>query len=262
MDSQSVIKFLAQSEEDIFLLRHFLDKEKQRTNKNIWVSTKFLNPLQRDLCERLAQTLKISGFGFFGGVEQAERKIAVFYPEYLDFDSVKEKAAVALRCKKSSRDSLAHKDYLGALMGMGIVRESIGDIFVHEYGADLVVVPEIKDFLLLNFNKAGRKELSIFEIGFDEIIAEKKDTELKTMSVSSLRLDCISGAVWNLSRGSASEYIQGGKVFLNGYECKKPDKEVGLNDKISIRGKGKAVFKTIEGTSKKGKLRITIEKTK
>ena len=260
MDKRSLIASLAQNDEDVAVLRSFLDKEQARSTKNIPTFTKFLTPAQAGMCENLARKLKITDYTFFGIDDEAERKICIFAPDYMDADMLKEEALVLIRCTKSPKDTLTHRDYLGSLIGLGIVRETVGDIFVHERGADIVVLPEIKEFILIHFSRAGRKEISVEVITHSEIDTGLSQGVIKTGSISSLRADCVIAEIWGMSRTLSKEAIDQGRFILNGYECKKPDKEIAEGDKLNLRGKGKAHFLEITGTSKKGKLRYKAEK--
>lgn len=260
MDKKTLIASLAQNSEDEAVLRSFLDKEQARTLKNIPTSTKFLTAAQRNLCESLAKRMHISDYVFYGIGEDAERRVCVFLPDYLDFESVKEETLTLVRCTKSDRDSLSHRDYLGSLMGLGIVREAVGDIYVHKSGADIVVLPEIGEFILTHFSKAGRKEISVNTITHSEIDIGLSQGVIKNGSVSSLRADCIVSEIWGMSRADAKETIESGRFLLNGCECKKPDREINEGDKLNVKGRGKAHFLSVTGTSKKGRLRFSAEK--
>lgn len=260
MDKKAVIASLAANAEDEAVLRSFLDKEQARTAKNILTATKFLTAAQRALCESLIRKLHITDCVFYGIGDDAERRICVFLPGYLSFDDIKEETLTLIRCQKSDRDSLSHRDYLGSLMGLGITRETVGDIYVHGKGADIVVLPEISEFIMTHFAKAGRKEISVSVITHSEIDTELSQGVIKTGSISSLRADCVVAEIWGMSRANAKEAIESGRFLLNGYECKKPDREIEEGDKLNLKGRGKAHFLSLTGTSKKGKLRFSAEK--
>ena len=99
---------------------------------------------------------------FWGGYEDAERGIYLFYPDYMDAESAKLSAPLALlRARKRREDTLTHRDYLGSLMGLQIDRSVVGDILVHEEGADIIVLEDMAEFILMHFAKAGRKQLSL-----------------------------------------------------------------------------------------------------
>ena len=248
--------------EEQLVVANFLDKAALSGGKNIPTATKFLTPAQQALLAPIAKGEKISNYGFYGISDDAERKIAVFYPDYTDFDSVKEDFVALLRCTKSPQDTLSHRDYLGSLLGLGLDRPVIGDIFVHETGADIVVLREILSFLLTNYNKAGRKSLELAEIDPSLLISGQSAGVEVRQTLSSLRLDCVVSGLWKLSRTASEEAIESGKVLLNGLECKKCDRLIKEGDKLNIRGKGKCVFLSQSGTSRKGKIVALFEQYK
>jgi RNA-binding protein YlmH len=76
--------------------------------------------------------------------------------------------------------------------------------------------------------------------------------------VSSLRIDSVLSAAFHLSRGKTAEAIQTGKVNLNSLTCLKPDKQVNLNDELSLRGHGKLRILELHGQTKKDRTAITV----
>lgn len=246
--------------DDKIILANFLDKAKLCAAKNIATATKFLTPAQQTLCADLARGEKLNNYGFYGVADDAERKIAVFYPDYTDFDGAKGDFIALLRCTKSPQDTLTHRDYLGSLLGLGLERPVIGDIFVHDTGADVAVLREILPFLLTSYEKAGRKTLSVAEIAPEHLHMSQSQGEEVRQTLSSLRLDCVVSGLWKLSRSAAEAVIAGGQVLINGLECKKCDKLLKEGDKINLKGKGKCIFVSQVGMSKKGKLVGVFEK--
>ena len=145
-------------------------------------------------------------------------------------------------------------------MGEGIRREKVGDIIVTERGAQILAMKEMCAYLAQNFRHVGRFEadvkiLSIFELSYRE-----SQTNCLHFTVSSPRIDNIIAAAYGLSRRLATEAILAGRVFVNGVETTKPDMSLKGGEKIVLRGKGKAIYHGINGTSKKGKLYISVDK--
>ena len=95
----------------------------------------------------------------FGGYEDAERKMLIFLPDYLDEASLygEDSPCVCLRAAFFQGDSPSHRDFLGALMGAGVGRETVGDICVDKGSCDFFVTAEIAPYLLQNFTSAGAK---------------------------------------------------------------------------------------------------------
>lgn len=253
MRNKEICKHLADNDDEYIFLSGVCDKMAACKEKNMITATKFLDSRCLTLTKRLLIDVGCNNHFFDGGVPDAERMICVFVPDY----PVTHKFLNFIRAAKSRQDVLAHRDYLGSLMGLGIKRDCIGDIFVHEGGADIVVLSEIVDFLMLEYRKAGRKQLSLSNISREDIITGTNDYTIMQVIVSSMRLDAAAGAAFKLSRSDSIELVKKGKILLNSAECTKPDKTVDEGDKITVRGKGKAEIVKIAGKTKKG--RIVIE---
>ena len=158
-----ILTALAHSGEEKILLASLLDKEQTCETRGYATSTRFLSMSERALCTEAVHQAGATGHAlFWGGYEDAERGIYLFYPDYMDEESARLSAPLALlRAHKSRSDTLTHRDYLGALMGLQIDRSVVGDILVHDEGADIIVLEDVAEFILMNFGKAGRKNLSL-----------------------------------------------------------------------------------------------------
>ena len=200
---------------------------------------------------------------FYGGYQDAERRILILVPEGYGVLSEDEQSAylsgIHAKILRTSR-ALTHRDYLGAVLGLGIERRMIGDILVREDGADLIVVPEIQEFLLQEFHSAGRAELSVTPISISEITIPEGRVQMLQDTVPSLRLDNIVSTAFRVSRSDAVSAIRSGIVSLNHLECTKADQRIDEGDVLSLRGKGKAVLESIGGESKKGRIWVEIKK--
>ena len=136
----------------------------------------------------------------------------------------------------------------------------IGDIIVYPEGADIIILKDMEEFLLANYEKAGRSELSLSIEPIDLLNLSSVKTVSITDTIASLRLDAVLSVAFRASRTKAQEAIKEGFVFLNGQPTVKPDKEVGKGDVIVLRGRGKCVLEDIGGNSKKGRTFITVKR--
>jgi len=256
-------------DEDALLLANIEDKIGQAVNKNKMTITRFLDVRQRTLAESTCRKHKELSAFFYGGYPHAERTVGIFLPDYIKADDITELTAYftenqdenplkLLRIGKDSFSTLGHRDYLGSMMGLGIKRETIGDILVREDGCDIVVLKSIVKFLDENLHKAGRGTLTAVITGVENIITPEQKTEDKLCVVSSLRLDSAVSAAFNISRTLAAEAINKGIVSVNGLQIQKTDAKIAQGDKIVLRGKGKVVVKELVGETKKGKLKIQL----
>lgn len=243
--------------EDELLIATIEDKIRQCQDQNIVTNTGFLDGRQ---CALVLQTFKGVRYTLWGGFDDAERRVMVILPDYVealndDYDPL---ALIRVKAPKAARP-LDHRDYLGSLVGLKISRDVIGDIIVSPNGADIVVLKSIAEFLLANYSQAGHTPLECEILPIDQIdigvptIKEKKDT------VASLRLDNVVAAIFNFSRTKAQEAVKSGLVYLNNQQCLKPDKDVAEGDKVVLRGRGKAILKEVGGHTKKNRIYITID---
>lgn len=222
-------------------------------------STAFLDMRQRTEVEN---RFRNRGYRmvFDGGYEDAERTALVFLPDYIEeYDSSEDCPLALIRAGLDKKAKpLTHRDYLGALMGLGIKRECIGDILVRSDGADIFVLKEIKDFLLLNFGQAGRTCLSVSEVPLSDLKLPEQKVKTKTDTVASLRLDNILPTAFGGSRTTAASAVKAGLVFVNNLQVLKTDFRLKEGDKITLRGKGKAVLSEVGGETKKNRIYITV----
>ncbi|MDR0325803.1 MAG: RNA-binding protein [Oscillospiraceae bacterium] len=201
---------------------------------------------------------------FDGGFEEAERTRAVF----LNSDYAKRTLGVgecdwdtlfaALKIEWRPQDTLGHRDILGAIMALGIERDTIGDIICEDRCATLVCLPEMSGYIAENLTKAGRVSVSVSAIGLNALPVRHEDLTLITDTVASLRLDAVLSAAFGLSRTKAAELIESDRVSLNHQPCLQSAKELTEGALLSVRGLGRAKLLEVGGTSKKGRIFVKI----
>lgn len=259
MDRRNIEK-IAHTTEDRILLAKLWDKICSGISRNIPSNTGFLTPHELSMAKFLFG--EAEGIFYFGGYGEAERKMICYLPDYLDntalFDS--DSPVVCLRATFHCSDDPTHRDFLGALMGLGIARETVGDICIARGSCDFFVTAEIAPYLLQNFTSAGRVKINISQIPLTE--AAIPIPELKEIhdTVASLRLDSIVAAGFRIGRTLALQYIVSGKASIDGLLCEKPDKSVSEGMRISVRGLGKIKLSTINGQTKKGRISVVIHR--
>ena len=250
---------IAKTPQDKLLLSKLWDKIQTGISKNIPVSTCFLTPYEQEMSKYLFGNL--DGLHSFGGYPDAERKMLVYLPDYLETEALPEEAGLTcLRATFYENDSPSHRDFLGSLMGLGIARETIGDICVGNNSCDFFVTNEIAPYLLQNFTNAGRTKLHLEEISLNDLEITEPETKEIRDTLASLRLDSVISTGFRIGRSQAAEFIASGRAAINGLPCEKPDKAVAEGMKISVRGLGKIVLKTVGGTTKKGRISVVIDR--
>ena len=216
--------------------------------------TRFLEPAQEPAA-RAAAARAGAEVAFWGGYEDAERRVAAFYageaPEPGDWP------ICALRLRWNARfSSPGHRDLLGAVMGLGIERETTGDIAMGEYRGEgcayLFALEDMADYIAANLDSAGRAALRICVA--DEVPAlMPPEGETLRLTVQQERLDAVVAAAFRLSRGEAQRLIAGGLVKLNHAINLRADARLCEGDLISVRGHGRVRVTAFPGESRRGR---------
>lgn len=259
MDRKNIEK-IAHTPEDRVLLAKVWDKINMGMRREIPANTCFLSPRELEMTRYLFGDAQ--GLYSFGGYEEAERKMLVYLPEYLEESSLYEEGSpmVCLRAAFYEGDSPSHRDFLGALMGAGIARETVGDICVGKGSCDFFVTAEIAPYILQNFTSAGRTKLRLTQISLGDVAVPEPEVKQIKDTLASLRLDGVVSSGFRIGRSLAADYINAGKCAVNGLPCTKPDKAVAEGDKISVRGLGKIKLAQVNGQTKKGRISVVIDR--
>ena len=259
MDRKNIEK-IAHNSEDRLLLAKLWDKIQAGIRKNIPANTCFLSPRELEMAKFLFG--EPEGLYAFGGYGDAERKMLVYLPEYWEESALYEEDSpcICLRAEFYEGDSPNHRDFLGALMGAGIGRETVGDICVGKKSCDFFVTAEIAPYILQNFTSAGRTKLRLSQVPLTEAsIPEPEVKEIKD-TLASLRLDSVISSGFRIGRSLAAQYVSTGKAAIDGLPCEKPDKAVAEGMKISVRGLGKIKLHAVNGRTKKDRISVVIHR--
>ncbi|MCD7754927.1 MAG: YlmH/Sll1252 family protein [Firmicutes bacterium] len=259
MDRKNIEK-IARTAEDRLLLAKIWDKINAGVTRNIPASSPFLSPRELEMSRYLFG--EVPGLTAFGGYPDAERKMLCYLPDYLDADSLfgEDSPVVCLRARFFQGDSPTHRDFLGALMGAGVARETIGDICVGKGSCDFFATAEIAPYLLQNFTGAGRTKLHLSAVPLAEAAIGEPEVQVIRDTLASLRLDSVVAAGFRMGRGTAAEAIAAGKAAIDGLPCDKPDKPVAEGAKISLRGSGKIKLAKVNGQTKKGRISVELHR--
>lgn len=228
-------------------------------------STNFLDIYQQSTVIEYLKKRSGVKYELYGGFDDSERKTAVFFPDYADgVGYIKENPDLspitALNIKKDSFSSLLHRDYLGAVMGLGIRREAVGDIIVSDKGCSMAVIKSVAPYIKENLTSVGRGSVKVeISESFDNTGSEAV-FETKRCYVSSMRLDAVVAVAFSLSRNTAAEKIRRGEVLMNGVVMSKPDIRVPFGAKLVIHGSGKVIVDEDVGVTKKGRQAFLIKK--
>ncbi|MBD2139638.1 photosystem II S4 domain protein [Anabaena sp. FACHB-1237] len=215
------------------------------------VLTDFLSPPELAEIERVFKRLTEVHLVAWGGYPQAERQRIAIARADLPLDQSQVAISVLEVAGNFLFDTATHRDFLGAMLGTGIVREKTGDIIIlGERGAQVIVVPELVEFLSMSLKQVRSVPVKTQAIDISELkIREPKKKELTTVEAS-LRLDAIASAGFGMSRSKMVELIDGGDVRVNWKDVTQASYQLKSGDLIAIRSKGRLQVGEIAVTKK------------
>lgn len=264
MDKNSILKKYKKEEEKLIISK-LLDKIQLAEKQNKIQYTSFLSPVQLALLKNVLNMLNINNYIIYGGVKNAQRNIIIIYPLKLKELFNKEKFDYNSICNciriTNIGGELDHKMYLGGLIKLGIKREKIGDIIVHNLGADIIVNIEVSNFLITNLKQLTRfKNCNVEIIKNENAILKQQEFKELTIIISSLRLDNLIAELCKTSRSKAVDILKSERVFINYNNEQKSTKIIKENDIVSIRGVGKFIIVEIVQKTRSGRFVVKVNK--
>ena len=239
------------------LTGHLLDLCRKSDRTGTWQYSAFLSPAEQ---EDLSRCPEASGFPFrfCGGFEEAERRILAAGNEEFSGPPDPPIRVVSV-VPKSLRyaEDLTHRDFLGAVLGLGMERDLVGDILVRDRKALLFCLEPAAEWLVSSLSQVRRTPVSAALSGPDPAFLEARFRPVR-INVSSERLDAVVAAFTGLSRGKAAALFSEEKVFVNGRAVADKGARLKPGDRFSVRGFGKAVYDGIEYETRKSRLWVSL----
>lgn len=223
--------------------------------------TDFLDPFQQRTADRVLLLFKDLKSVIWGGYAEAERARLLMFPSIRQAAAQDVPLAFVEADAGTRVEGLSHRDFLGAILGLGLRREKVGDILVlEERKAQIVVHPEILPFLLSNLADVGKHSVGVREITQAELTPPPpKVKEIKT-TVASLRLDAVASAGFGISRSKVAPAIRANQLKLNWQSVTNASAAVKEGDVISLAGRGRVEVAEVRGESKKGRIQLLLKK--
>ncbi len=255
--------------EELIIKKRLVESAQLAFQKEIVVYTDFLGLAEQNLFYSSLRDFPAVSYSCYGGTYSAERfciafdgRNAVSALKQTDVEEYYLFPIVCINITPSSLkygEVLTHRDYLGALLHLGITRSKIGDIYIKEKNAYVFCTDSIAGFIC--------KELCTVKhtLVHCEIVTPKEEIlrpELKEMTgtVASLRLDAFLSIAFQGSRSSLSAFIEEARTYVNGRLITKAGTQLEDGDIVSVRGMGRFAVKEIKNTTKKGRIVVTINK--
>lgn len=243
------------------LSRRLQDLANNADVRGICVFSDFLNPNEQNIFLSIKQELPMIKYFTYGGFTDAERKILCFCGD--NRITEQEQVSFPLVCIKivplnqKFSDSLTHRDFLGAVLNLGIDRSKVGDILIEENEGYLFCSAIISEFITEQLVKIKHTNISTSVIDHKQFEYKPHYKEV-VGTVSSVRLDSILSVAFHTSRSSLIGLIEGGKVFVNSKVVLSNSYSLKENDVISVRGLGKFIYAGTSYQTKKGRYSVKI----
>lgn len=251
-----LLKLASNNDEKLLIAR--LNELVQKALHGTAGQSGFLDLRQQELAAAVAVNESI-GWMLYGGYDEAERKRLLLCPDW-QVEANSRIAYLRIGVKGSQEETLSHRDYLGAILNLGIKREKLGDIIVHSSGAFIIVDDALAAYICQQLSRVKHEHVEAEQICFHEFQYEPPELTSLQVSLASLRLDAAVAAAYNLSRSVVESLIEGGQVKLNHKEIYKSAAPLKPGDLITVRGQGRFRLEDVEGLTRKGRCRVRLSR--
>lgn len=246
------------SEEEL-LAKRFIELSGKAERGGYFTFTEFLGLAEQSVFAAVKQRLRCP-FTLFGGTQGCERVMVRFgSAEELGYEEPFPIKIVKISPKSEKfAENLSHRDYLGAILNLGIERRELGDIAITDKTAYLFATEKIADYVIGSLERI--RHTDVYAEVTDELphIELFRTERIKVQAVGE-RADAIIAKIFHLSREEASKLFAKGLVFISGKQTENTSQTLRENDTVSVRGYGRFIYKGYSGLSKKGKLNIEVD---
>lgn len=257
-DREKILRYFRASDDEELAAKLLELAEGANRNNRFRVSP-FLDPHGLNVAEIVAANFGRLKLVTDGGFPNPERAKAAFVAE--EYGGSVEFGIAAYQVRWDKRYyTLGHRDILGAFMGLGCTRDIMGDIVFNDEGAQFVADTTFENYIVSNLTQIGAAPIELKLIGLEELVTREEKVKVISATVAALRLDAVAAAGYGISRSRMAEEIKGQNVKVNWQEAKNAAQSVGVGDKISFRGRGRVEVAEIRGTSKKGRICVTLKR--
>lgn len=246
--------------EDILLQKRFAELARRSFEQNIYTFTDFLSLPEQTCLFQMERELQYAGITAFGGHESCDRKIVRFGKiENLGYEEPFPIVCLQIApLLEKFGQTLSHRDYLGALMNLGIERATLGDIFIKGKNGYLFCQKKMVEYITENLTQVHHTHVKVLPLQtIEEFQPEEPVTEHVT--VASVRLDSVIAKVYSLSRTQSLELFRAKKVFIDGKQCENNSVTPKETQMVSVRGFGKFQYMGLDHTTKKGKQDVVVK---
>lgn len=248
------------NKEELMLQKRLIELSRLAYNRGIVTFSDFLNLNELNILHTTPKNQFLSQYKTYGGYDFSERQMAAFLPDalYYDYDYPIQIIEIS-PVNKRFAEELNHRDYLGAVMNLGIERCKIGDIIAEDEKAFLFVKEEMADYIADHLTQIRHTSVKTAFVPEFHADYEPRYEEIKG-TVPSIRLDTVLSLAYPVSRSKLTAQIEAGKVFVNGKLITSNGYRLKENDIISVRKMGRISYRGILSETKKSRFMISIRK--
>ena len=245
--------------EDLLLQKRLSELANRSYGQNMFTFTDFLSLPELDLFYQNEPQLRYAGVTVFGGTPEADRKVIRFgNPDELGYEEEFPICCIVIEpLLEKFGEILNHRDYLGALMNLGIERENLGDIFIKGKVGYVFCLHRIAEYILENLTQVRHTHVKTNILEKTEDFIKKEMEEIEVLTASE-RIDGVISKIFHFSRSESIELFRGKKIYVNSRLCENNSYTLKPSDVISVRGYGKFVYNGVGHETKKGKLSVKI----
>lgn len=249
--------FHVSGEKEQKAMKRILDLIEITINRHNVTYTDFLEPNLIYLAKSILNRFEEIDYVIDGGFKNAERQIISIFSWYYFYEDNEDSPIVPIEIK-GNIENLEHKDVLGSILGLGIVRDKVGDIGIFEDSIKVALSKDISDYVLYNLKKIKRENVEVSLISLEKLGEIEETGTYRDIIASSMRLDVLVSESYNISRSESQKLIQGNLVKVNFSEEDKPSKLIEEKDLISVRGKGRFRISSVDGLTKRERVKLKI----
>lgn len=246
------------TKEDLMLKKRLVELSRIAYQREIVTFSEFLNLNELNILHSIPKDELFAAYRTFGGYETAERQMVAFLPDALCYAYEYPIAYLKVSpVAKKFSDQLSHRDYLGAVLNLGIERMKLGDILIDDEGAILITQDSMAAYIISELTRIRHTSVKVTLVTADDFTYTPNIRPI-TGSVASLRLDSLLALAFGSSRSKLVNYIEAGKVFVNGKLITSNGYQIKEGDIISARGLGRFRYIETAAQTKKGRNMVTI----
>lgn len=245
--------------EEELLFKRFTELARKSDN-GYYLFSDFLGLSEQSVFNEAKKSFGRARYTIFGGAEGCERVIVRFGdPEANGYEEPFPIQTLLIEPKAPKfADKLTHRDFLGAILNLGIERKTVGDIIIKDNVGYVFVKEEIADYIVASLETVRRTDVKV-KITDAIPSSELFTLERRRVQLSGERIDAVISKLYSISRDDSLSLFKKRLVFVCGKTCENNSYTPKPGDVISVRGLGRFIYVGVIGTSKKGKLNVDVD---